>query len=90
MNQTTIKKYPAYKDSGVEWLSEIPEGWNLIRGNYIFKLINERSSKGKEELLTVSEHYGVKPRSESNVNMFMAESYSGYKICHPGLVINSL
>lgn len=23
------KAYPAYKDSGVEWLGEIPEGWNV-------------------------------------------------------------
>lgn len=25
------KPYPAYKDSGVEWLGEIPEGWELKR-----------------------------------------------------------
>lgn len=28
---TTYKPYPAYKDSGVEWLGEIPEGWDLTR-----------------------------------------------------------
>jgi type I restriction enzyme S subunit len=26
-----FKLYPAYKDSGVEWLGEIPAGWNLKR-----------------------------------------------------------
>ncbi|MBU6346851.1 MAG: restriction endonuclease subunit S, partial [Cyanobacteria bacterium REEB494] len=31
------KRYPAYKDSGVEWLGEIPEGWNLIRLKYGYK-----------------------------------------------------
>lgn len=35
MELTTIKptfpKYPAYKDSGVEWLGEIPEEWELTR-----------------------------------------------------------
>ena len=25
------KKYPSYKDSGVEWLGEIPENWNIKR-----------------------------------------------------------
>ena len=25
--------YPAYKDSGVEWLGEVPEGWILARGD---------------------------------------------------------
>jgi len=25
------KKYPKYKDSGVEWIGEIPEGWEVIK-----------------------------------------------------------
>jgi type I restriction enzyme S subunit len=25
-----MKKYPKYKDSGVEWIGEIPEGWEVI------------------------------------------------------------
>ena len=27
MNARRYQRYPAYKDSGVEWLGEIPEGW---------------------------------------------------------------
>jgi len=23
------KRYPAYKDSGVEWLGEVPAGWDV-------------------------------------------------------------
>lgn len=29
--EEVFKRYPAYKDSGVEWLGEIPEGWELTR-----------------------------------------------------------
>jgi type I restriction enzyme S subunit len=32
-----MKKYDHYKDSGVEWLGEIPEHWNLKRFKHIFK-----------------------------------------------------
>ncbi|MGD9825798.1 restriction endonuclease subunit S [Desulfobacter sp.] len=86
-----MPRYETYKDSGMAWIGEIPKSWVLIRGSYIFKIINKRSKNGNEALLTVSEHHGVKLRAESNVNMFMAESYVGYKICYPGdLVINSL
>ncbi|MFP4549053.1 MAG: hypothetical protein ACLFQM_13050 [Fidelibacterota bacterium] len=86
-----FKKYSEYKDSGVEWIGKIPAHWDTLRGNYIFKTVDERSKTGKEEILSVSEHHGVKKRSEANVNMFMAESYKGYKICSKGdLVINSL
>lgn len=29
------KPYPAYKDSGVEWLTEIPEHWRISSFKYI-------------------------------------------------------
>ena len=88
---TALPKYKTYKDSEVEWLGEVPRHWKILKANYLFATINERSNSGSETLLTVSEHGGVRLRAESNVNMFMALSYIGYKICRPGdLVINSL
>jgi len=36
--KAAFKKYPAYKDSGVEWLGEIPEGWDLLANKFVFKL----------------------------------------------------
>jgi len=36
------KRYPAYRDSGVEWLGEVPEGWNMERLKYCATLINEK------------------------------------------------
>ena len=30
-----MKKYPIYKDSGIEWLGEIPENWVLIRLKFL-------------------------------------------------------
>lgn len=72
------------KDSGVEWISEIPANWTVKRGKQLFSETNERSETGSEELLTVSHITGVTPRSQKNVNMFMSESLVGYKICHNG------
>jgi type I restriction enzyme, S subunit len=31
----SLPKYPKYKDSGVEWLGEVPEGWRVIRIKHI-------------------------------------------------------
>ena len=72
------------KDSGVDWISEIPANWTVKRGKQLFSETNERSETGREELLTVSHITGVTPRSQKNVNMFMSESLVGYKICHNG------
>ncbi|EMI7298168.1 restriction endonuclease subunit S [Vibrio parahaemolyticus] len=77
------------KDSGVDWVGTIPEHWIVKRAKYLLDEINERSESGLEELLSVSHITGVTPRSEKNVTMFMAEDYTGSKLCHSGdLVIN--
>lgn len=72
------------KDSGVEWIGEIPEEWELVKGKGLFTEVDNRSVDGAEELLTVSQYTGITPRSQKNVNMFEAETLEGYKICEIG------
>ena len=36
LKQEWVKKYPAYKDSGIGWLWEIPEHWELRKLKHIF------------------------------------------------------
>ena len=69
------------KDSGIDWIAQIPKEWDVLRGKWLFHETDERSEDGQEELLTVSHITGVTPRSQKNVNMFMSESLIGYKIC---------
>jgi type I restriction enzyme, S subunit len=84
-----LKRNAQMQDSGFEWLGEVPEQWEIFRAKYLFKEIDERSQTGEEELLSVSHITGVTPRSEKNVNMFMAEDYSGSKLCRKDdLVVN--
>lgn len=86
-----LKPYSSMKDTGLPWLGQIPESWQILRAKSVFRVIDVRSESGTEELLTVSSNDGVVPRSQKNVTMFKAESYVGHKLCWPGdLVINSL
>jgi type I restriction enzyme S subunit len=86
------------KDSGVAWIDGtsagsaqgVPVGWEVKRCKYLFYEVNERSVNGTEELLSVSHMTGVTPRSEKDVNMFMAEDYSGSKLCKEGDVIYNI
>ena len=48
---TKYNKYSKYKDSGVEWLGEIPEGWDIKRFKFISKI-----QKGKLPKKIVSEN----------------------------------
>ena len=83
--------YPAYKKTNLAWLPKIPEHWGIVRCKQIFRPIDVRSEKGEEQLLSVSERYGVVKREQANVTMFKAASYEGYKLCWPDdLAINSL
>lgn len=79
------------KPSGVEWLGDVPEHWEVSRGKYYFREVDVRSATGREELLSVSHISGVTPRSQKNITMFKAESYVGSKICKPGqIAVNTM
>jgi type I restriction enzyme S subunit len=79
------------KTSGVDWLPLVPAHWVVARNKAVFAHIDERSTSNDGELMTVSHITGVTPRSEKNVNMFLAETLEGYKLCRAGdLVINTM
>ena len=78
------------KPSGVEWLGDVPEHWEVRRAKLLYREADERSATGAEELMSVSHITGVTPRKKT-VTMFMAESNMGYKLCRPGdIVINTM
>ena len=81
------------KDSGIEWIGEIPESWEVSRIKQLFSEVNNRCANGENyTLLSVSEYYGVAPKSEtiSDDDMLThAETLDGYKICKENdLVMN--
>ena len=87
----TGRPYRAYKPSGVKGLGNVPSHWDVRPAKWHFREVDERSTTGSEELLSVSHLTGVTPRSEKNVTMFKAESNVGYKICRSGdVVINTM
>ena len=78
------------KPSGVEWLGDVPQHWEVRRAKFFYREVDERSTTGAEELMSVSHITGVTPRKKS-VTMFLAESTIGYKLCRPGdIVINTM
>ena len=79
------------KPSGLKWVGNVPEHWEVKRAKWFYHEVDERSVSGDEELLSVSHLTGVTPRAEKNITMFMAESYAGHKLCRQGdLVINTM
>lgn len=87
-----FQAYTNYADSGLDWLGSLPSGWMTERAKLVFREVNDRSEDGMEQLLSVSEYYGVKPRSEvieEGEYLSRAESLEGYKKCQVNdLVMN--
>ena len=78
------------KDSGIEWIGEIPADWAIIRIKNLLTEINDRSGTGLEQPLSMSQSLGVVPSSMIAVAN-PATSYIGAKIVQPNdLVCNKL
>lgn len=79
--------YPQYKDSGVEWLGEVPGHWPI---KPFFSLLSERreSNKGmvNDNLLSLS--YGrIIQRDIESLDGLLPASFETYQVVHPGDII---
>ena len=89
-----FKEYPSYKNSGVEWLGDIPKHWE---SNRLKKYLIERNEKNTpvktDNLLSVTMYQGVIPVSEKQGNggNKPKENLENYKISYPNdIVLNSM
>lgn len=79
------------KDSGIEWLGEIPEHWGVLKLKFILKERNIRSKTGDELLLSLSKYQGVIPKANLEERVGQAENLIGYKkVEYNDLVINKM
>ena len=88
-----MKRYDTYKDSGVQWLGEIPGHWERTTLRKFLRLFSEKNH-GDKQLLSVTREQGVIVRDiaskEENHN-FIPDDLSGYKYVQIGdFVINKM
>lgn len=57
----SFPKYPAYKDSGVGWIGEVPIGWNIVPLKRIFSLKNGATPKSDQSDLWDGEITWITP-----------------------------
>lgn len=85
------RPYPAYKDSGVEWLGSVPEHWERRRLKTLLRPVDHRSVDGSETLLSLRRDYGVVIYTEHFSRPPQGDSLVGFKLVVPGqLVVNRL
>lgn len=79
------------KDSGIEWIGEIPEGWEVVKAKYLFAQRNEKGNSALV-LLSPTQKYGVIPQSqlEGVVQVKENTDLRGFKTIHIGDFVISL
>lgn len=79
------------KDSGVDWIGEIPAHWEVKRLKYVLEERSERSKTGEEPLFMVSQVHGLVVRADFHDKAEVAASNIGNKIVYENdLVFNKL
>ena len=77
--------------SGVPWLGDIPQHWEVLRSKYVYREVDVRSVTGQETHLSMSQRFGLIPSSQLEVRRLVSDSYAGAKLCEKGdLVLNRL
>jgi len=87
---TRLKPYPAMKDSGVPWLGEVPEHWDMRRGKWLFrhrKQINSDRSNSNVLSLTLR---GVVNNDPDNPEGLVPKDYASYQLFHKGDLVFKL
>ena len=87
---TKLKPYPAYKDSGVEWIGKIPKEWGV---SPLFAVTRENASRNTDGKVThlLSLSYGriIKKDIESTFGLLPA-TFNTYQIIKSGQTVMRL
>jgi type I restriction enzyme S subunit len=79
------------KDSGISWIGEIPEQWEVCRMKRVFSEAKEKTTTESGTLLSLSQYTGITLKDDAKkVGMFEAESTIGYNVVHSGQFVMNI
>ena len=81
-----MKTYNAYKESGIEWMGNIPTNWKLIKNRYGFlKYKNSKNESHDTTVLSLTIR-GLKIKTNLNFGK-STESYIGHQLVEEGDIV---
>lgn len=83
----SFHRYPTYKDSGVSWLGDVPNHWDVqpLYGSVVERL---ESNKGMIENNLLSLSYGrIVSKDISSNDGLLPESFETYQVVKPGDIV---
>lgn len=83
----SLPRYEKYKHSGVEWLGEVPEGWE-VKPFYCIASERDESNQGMVENNLLSLSYGrIVTKDIAANDGLLPESFETYQIVRPGDIV---
>lgn len=71
------------KDSGVEWIGEIPEGWKGIKTKYLFRILKRIAGREGFNVISITQK-GLKIKDITSNEGQVTENYGNYQFVFPG------
>ena len=71
------------KDSGVEWIGEIPENWAVMKTKYLFRILKRIAGQEGFDVISITQK-GLKIKDINSNEGQIAENYSNYQFVFPG------
>ncbi len=82
-----FEKYSGYKDSGVDWLGEIPAGWEVQYG-FTFLFESKERNDGMKSHTVLSLSYGkIRVKANRELTGLVPESFETYQLVKKGDII---
>ena len=79
------------KPSGISWLGDIPQHWEVRRIKYLLREVDHRSMTGSEPLLSMRMHHGLVLFADHFSRPPQAATLVGFKLVRPGqFVVNRM
>ena len=84
---TNPHPYPAYKPSGVPWLGDVPQHWEVLPGRVCYSS-EQTLNIGMAEKTVLSLSYGkIKIRPEEKLHGLVPASFETYQLIEPGDIV---
>lgn len=74
-----LDKSAAMKDSGVDWIGEIPDHWEATKTKWMFEIVKRIYGKEDRDVLSITQR-GIKVRDIKSNDGQLAESYANYQV----------
>ena len=83
-----MTRYARYKPTGISWLPEVPEGWEMVLNQFLFKE-NIRPPSQMDRPLSLSQVDGLLPTDDMKERSLKTSTYEGWKrVLKDDLVLN--